>query len=104
MSQISARKGVFWLTLIMDKAGKLIGFEVLNYLPAGESLGVETLAVEGAVLGVCAAERSWDLVVGNCSRPVPQEGSVVGKDVVFCSVLGHLVEFSARDFSCGADS
>ena len=39
------------VVLIMDKAGKLIGFEVLNYLPAGESLGVETLAVEGAVLG-----------------------------------------------------
>ena len=55
-------------------------------------------------LGVCAPERSWDLVVGNCSRPVPQEGSVVGKDVVFYSVLGHLVEFSARYFSCGADS
>ena len=61
-------------------------------------------AVRWYRLGVCAAERSWDLVVGNCSRPVPQEGSVVGKDVVFCSVLGHLVEFSARDFSCGADS
>ena len=58
----------------------------------------------GRDLGVCAAERSWDLVVVNCSRPVPQEGSVVGKDVVFCSVLGHLVGFSARDFSCGADS
>ena len=38
------------IVLIMDKAGKLIGFEVLNYLPAGESLDVETLAVEGAVL------------------------------------------------------
>ena len=45
------------VVLIMDKAGKLIGFEVLNYLPAGESLGVETLAVEGAVLGVCAAGK-----------------------------------------------
>ena len=58
----------------------------------------------GSALGVCAPERFWDLVVGNCSRPVPQEGSVVGKAVVFCSVLGHLVGFLARDFSCGADS
>ena len=42
-------------------------------------------------LGVCAPERFGDLVVGNCSQPVPQEGPVVGKAVGFCSVLGHLV-------------
>ena len=73
--------------------------------PFGSKIPVDEPSIlEQYDLGVCAAERSWDLVVGNCSRPVPQEGSVVGKDVVFCSVLGHLVEFSARDFSCGADS
>ena len=58
----------------------------------------------GIDLGVCAPERFWDLVVGNCSLSVPQEGSVVGKSGVFYSVLGHLVGFLARDFSCGADS
>ena len=62
------------------------------------------LQLDNYLLGVCAPERFWDLVVGNCSRPVPQEGSVVGKAVVFCSVLGHLVGFLARYFSCGADS
>ena len=39
------------VVLIKDKVGKLIGFEVLNYLSAGESKDIETLAVEGAVLG-----------------------------------------------------
>ena len=35
------------------------------------------------VLGVCAAERFWDLVVVQCSRPVPQEGQTVGTAVGF---------------------
>ena len=39
------------VVLIKDKVGKLIGFEVLNYLSAGESKDIETLAVEGTVLG-----------------------------------------------------
>ena len=39
------------VVLIKDKVGKLIGFEVLNYLSAGESKDIETLTVEGAVLG-----------------------------------------------------
>ena len=39
------------VVLIKDKVGKLIGFEVLNYLSADESKDIETLAVEGAVLG-----------------------------------------------------
>ena len=39
------------VVLIKDKVGKLIGFEVLNYLSAGESRDIETLAVEGAVIG-----------------------------------------------------
>ena len=34
-------------------------------------------------LGVCAPERLWDLVVGHCSRPVPQEGPAVGTTIVF---------------------
>ena len=34
-------------------------------------------------LGVCAAERFWDLVVVQCSRPVPQEGQTVGTAVGF---------------------
>ena len=39
------------VVLIKDKVGKLIGFEVLNYLSAGETKDIETLVVEGAVLG-----------------------------------------------------
>ena len=35
------------------------------------------------LLGVCATERLWDLVVEYCSRPVPQEGQAVGTSVVF---------------------
>ncbi len=36
--------------LVKDKAGKVIGFEVLNYLSAGESRDIKNLPIESAVL------------------------------------------------------
>ena len=38
------------IVLVKDKAGKVIGFEVLNYLSARESKSIKKLAVESAVL------------------------------------------------------
>ena len=36
--------------LVKDKEGKLIGFEVLNYLSADESRDIKTLRVESGIL------------------------------------------------------
>lgn len=38
------------IVLVKDKAGKVIGFEVLNYLSARESKSLKKLAVEAAIL------------------------------------------------------
>ena len=38
------------VVLVKDRDGKLIGFEVLNYLPADESKDVESISVESGVL------------------------------------------------------
>ncbi len=38
------------VVLVKDKNGKLIGFEVLNYLSPGESRNIKTLPVESGIL------------------------------------------------------
>ena len=38
------------IILVKDKTGKVIGFEVLNYLSARESRKITTLPVEAAIL------------------------------------------------------
>lgn len=38
------------IVLVKDKAGKVIGFEVLNYLSVRESKSLKKLAVEAAIL------------------------------------------------------
>jgi uncharacterized protein YuzE len=38
------------IVLVKDKAGKVIGFEVLNYLSPRESKSIKKLAVESAIL------------------------------------------------------
>ena len=38
------------IVLVKDKAGKVIGFEVLNYLSARESKNIKKLPVEAGIL------------------------------------------------------
>lgn len=38
------------IVLVKDKAGKVIGFEVLNYLSPGESRNLKKLPVEAGIL------------------------------------------------------
>ena len=38
------------IVLVKDKAGKVIGFEVLNYLSARESKSIKKLSVEAGIL------------------------------------------------------
>jgi uncharacterized protein YuzE len=38
------------IVLVKDKAGKVIGFEVLNYLSARESKSIKKLPVEAGIL------------------------------------------------------
>ena len=58
--------------------------------PADDALAALDTRIQTA-LGVCAPERFWDLMVGNCSLSVAQEGSVMGKTVLFCSIFGQPV-------------
>ena len=57
--------------------------ETAEQLLNSANVAADRMARGVAMLGVCAAERFWDLVVGQCSRPVPQEGPTVGTPVGF---------------------
>ena len=65
--------------------------EIFDYLSRQDAPGRAAHVLEQieqafqalSALGVCAAERFWDLVVVQCSRPVPQEGQTVGTAVGF---------------------